>query len=334
MRKLIFMIASIFFITPSYGFYKGVGIHLSPIIGNSDAYYGFITNVQANSFRSDYSWNKSEIKKGEYVTPSKDLDELVEKAISNGITPVLIIDYNNILYSNSTVYNKRIMSQSELNGYLNYFRWVVQHYKGKKIIFEVWNEWDKGYPKESGKSDESAEMYIKMIKECRNILKEYNSDSLLIAGGFNPLDSNDLNWGIKLQDKGILDYIDGYSMHPYDFNKYYTESPGKSIMKLTNAYNFMVKKDTGKHKVNFYITEVGIPSYPNSSLSDAEISNYIKEYFHLAMAKDFIKGVWWYDLMDDGKDIKNKEHNFGLLTHDWKKKDQAAAFSNIDLISK
>lgn len=43
-----------------------------------------------------------------------------------------------------------------------------------------------------------------------------------------------------------------------------------------------------------------------------EAADYIVKYSLLAKSKSYIKGVWWYDLSNDGNDMNNQEHNFGF----------------------
>lgn len=45
----------------------------------------------------------------------------------------------------------------------------------------------------------------------------------------------------------------------------------------------------------------------------------------------FVKGVWWYDLKDDGNDKNNKEHNFGILKNDLTEKKVADVFTKSKL---
>ncbi|CDL15204.1 hypothetical protein [Klebsiella pneumoniae IS46] len=38
-----------------------------------------------------------------------------------------------------------------------------------------------------------------------------------------------------------------------------------------------------------------------------------KNYIKLASERSYIKGVWWYDLKDDGTNKSFNEHNFGIF---------------------
>lgn len=71
----------------------------------------------------------------------------------------------------------------------------------------------------------------------------------------------------------------------------------------------------------FYITEMGYPTYSGASgISEVDAANWIVEYSILAKQTGYIKGVWWYDLINDGNSAENKEFNFGFYTHDLQEK--------------
>ncbi|MEW1833306.1 hypothetical protein, partial [Streptomyces sp. NPDC088196] len=55
------------------------------------------------------------------------------------------------------------------------------------------------------------------------------------------------------------------------------------------------------------------------------------QYLEIAGSMPFVKGVWWYDLKDDGNDKNNKEHNFGILKNDLTEKKVADVFTKSKL---
>ncbi|MCV5580638.1 hypothetical protein OFO05_35155, partial [Escherichia coli] len=64
-----------------------------------------------------------------------------------------------------------------------------------------------------------------------------------------------------LINEGILNYIDGISIHPYSFlnaNKK-LRNPEYNINKIDQFYNKI--KDQNIKKVPLYITEIGIPTH-------------------------------------------------------------------------
>jgi hypothetical protein len=43
----------------------------------------------------------------------------------------------------------------------------------------------------------------------------------------------------------------------------------------------------------------------------------------------YLKGIWWYDFLDDGADLSNVHQNFGLYDTGWEKKPAACAMGDI-----
>ncbi|GAB2573501.1 hypothetical protein ISP15_04500 [Dyella jejuensis] len=44
--------------------------------------------------------------------------------------------------------------------------------------------------------------------------------------------------------------------------------------------------------------------------------DYLARFMALARASRYVRGVWWYDLIDDGSDPDNRENRFGLFNQD------------------
>ncbi|MCU8657545.1 glycosyl hydrolase, partial [Klebsiella pneumoniae] len=55
----------------------------------------------------------------------------------------------------------------------------------------------------------------------------------------------------------------------------------------------------------------------------------IREYITEIKKRDYIKGVWLYDLIDDGADKSNKEHNFGMFYQDMQPKSSALQIKSL-----
>jgi hypothetical protein len=43
----------------------------------------------------------------------------------------------------------------------------------------------------------------------------------------------------------------------------------------------------------------------------------------------YLKGIWWYDFLDDGTDLANIHQNFGLYDYGWEKKPAACTMSDV-----
>lgn len=50
----------------------------------------------------------------------------------------------------------------------------------------------------------------------------------------------------------------------------------------------------------------------------------------MAKRMNYIKGVWWYDFINDGNNIKYREYNFGILNRDLSEKSIAPAIRSAN----
>ncbi|HGZ1009147.1 TPA: hypothetical protein ACOKBR_005737, partial [Klebsiella pneumoniae] len=162
------------------------------------------------------------------------------------------------------------------------------------------------------KNTGTAKGYFEIVKRVSRIIKENDPNAIILAGSFNPLTDSDNAWFYELLELGILDYIDGISIHPYSYKNENIQL--RTAAANLNAIDQFYDKLTNiaNRKTAIYITEIGIPNYDGiGGVNEIESSIFRKNYIKLASERSYIKGVWWYDLKDDGTNKSFNEHNFG-----------------------
>ncbi|WP_156835222.1 hypothetical protein [Klebsiella quasipneumoniae] len=295
----------------SQEFIKGVCVHPQFYSEPSSLYLAAIDKYGFDSIRTDYYWRDIEKKPGVY---SKDnmVDVYIDHMLSKkGGSVVLVLGGVNPIYGNTPP-----VTQEQFDAYIRYVSWVATHFKGKKIIYEIWNEWNKEKNIKNPTGFNSSESYVALIKKSSSVIRKIDSSATIIAGSMNPNDSNDIKWTMKLVKLGVLNYIDGVSIHPYAYNLGADENFERVeyFLNLISSYN---------SNMNIYVTEIGIPTLVNNRsafFSEKSVSEYYKLFISLASKNSKIKGVWWYDLADDGMNINDKEHNFGIVDFSLKEK--------------
>lgn len=305
--------AEAFDLEPPSQFIIGVGTHPLSYNGDPEDFVKLLKKYNIKSFRFDYPWNMVEKEKGVYNPASDKLDAIINLASENGIQPLIILDYGNQLYG-----IKKPISKDELHHFLNYVDWTVNHFKHLNPIYEVWNEWSLGKPRSYWESNASAELYFQLVKSVSFQIKKNNVKSILIAGSFCPTFPNQVVWAKELINLGIMNYVDGISIHPYNDWLKPMDSPIQSLNKINDMAQSL-SSAAGKN-IDIYITEYGIPDGKNAKLSQQEIYQFAKSYYAEAKRNKHIRGVWWYDFINDGNDRKNAEHNFGVLNNDLSEK--------------
>lgn len=298
-------------------FYYGVGVLPDRTSLSSGDLLGLMKKYKVSSFRVDYAWSRVETQKNIYEITDKRLDNLIKNSSKLHIEPLLILDYGNKNYGGG-----RPVSAEAVNAYANYSSWVVRKYKGNVHLYEIWNEWWHARPGDNypALSESSAKDYYNLVRVTAKKIKDNDPQAVIVVGSFNPFKKDQLSWAESLIKLGVLDYVDGLSIHPYS-----QDAPEIDFSKLDDFHNAMITL-SGKKVVELYITEVGYSDYRGSKLNDVQIENYIPRYFKLAKERPYIKGVWWYSLIDAGNDKYNREHNFGLLDKNLKLKSSMSGF--------
>lgn len=328
---------------PVYGYCGtvGVGTHFQGYDGPSDVYLEKIKGMGFFSFREDYPWSKIEKEKGVFMVGDeiKKTDSAFLNAKQHGLEPILILDYGNKFYNNGD-YPR---DPDSIKAYVNYVSWTAEHFKGKVKYYEIWNEWTNGTGMARYINNiPAAEVYFNLVKATSQAIKSIDPTAVILAGGFNPLeqrakhiDVSDGIWFSQLLKMGILNYIDGVSIHTYSYL-----NGNRSLRSASGNLNFLDQFHANAVKIAgrefpFYITEIGITNYDGpGGMNQKDAADYLKDYINEARSRSYIKGIWIYDLMDDGKNLKKRDFNFGLLNRDLSPKLSAVEVQNFLLKNK
>ncbi|HBW2251417.1 TPA: glycosyl hydrolase, partial [Klebsiella pneumoniae] len=157
-------------------------------------------------------------------------------------------------------------------------------------------------------------------------LKEIDPNIKVIAGSFNPtsgkgriLKYKDIDWFMKLVQLGILNYIDGVSIHPYSFlnSNLKLRTPEDNYSNIVLLEKKIKETAKSDKEIPIYITEMGVSNFSgNGGVSEEVSADFIVKYTALISTLPYVKGIWWYDLVDDGDNKNDKEHNFGFYKKD------------------
>ncbi|HFD3364215.1 TPA: cellulase family glycosylhydrolase [Klebsiella pneumoniae] len=288
-------------------FYYGVGGHPNNYAGQPVGYVNLVKSFNFNSVRFDYYWSNVERKPGVYTSPtSKDIQVLIQAAKAD-IKPLIVLGYDNPLY-----FKGKPVTNSDLEHFANYAAYVAMHFSSQDPIIEIWNEWSIDHQNlKSSRSAESAQKYVDLVKLVSEKVRKVNPKTIIIVGSFNPLIKDDLSWGKKIISLGVLNYIDGLSIHTYKFGPPNIPDVSYNMAAIDSLHSFILQK----YNINadMYITEVGLPTDSWTRYDPVSVAKYAKKYFSSASEIPYIRGVWWYDLMNGGDNFHNGEYNFGIL---------------------
>jgi polysaccharide biosynthesis protein PslG len=283
-----------------------------------------LKSIGVRSVRTDVPWTQVEAVAGQYMVPSW-VEQTVATAISNQMVPVLILDYGNPLHGGD-----KPKSAEALKAFAKYTTFVVSHFKGQVIHFEMFNEWEThtGHTTPS-----SPEDYLAFVKVVYPAIKSANPDAVAMMSGISDLHTKDVHsgWVAKFVELGGLSYVDAISLHPYN-QPGDEQTPETSIELVDAIYDVAHSHSQGK-PVSIYLTEMGYSSYSGKQgvSLDAQ-ADFLARFMLLAAARPFISGLWWYGLHDAGTDPNDREHHFGLFMPDFSTKPAAKMYSIVSTL--
>jgi len=140
----------------------------------------------------------------------------------------------------------------------------------------------------------------------------------------------DIDFLGKVFDVPGLADVDAVSVHPY------RTGPPKTFVQDRIRVQDLLRKKTGRSDIPLYSGEWGYPATNFGERSEAAWKKQAAYAIRLMLIS-----VWsgapktvWYDMMDDGPDPKNAEHNFGLVAEDGRAKPAYDAIKTLsDLLA-
>lgn len=203
---------------------KSVDIHHSKIglgfekldrdVFDPNKAYPFVAESGVKWARLQSGWQRTEKVKGVYDFAW--LDEIVDHMIAVGVEPWLCLCYGNELYSPAAkqyfgaVGIPPIFTEEEKQGWNEYVKATVTHYKGRIHYYEVWNEPDGTWTWKHGPNPyELADFTVATAKAC----KEADPDCEVL--GLVLCKEEKAEFREALCSTGVCEALDGITYHCY-----------------------------------------------------------------------------------------------------------------------
>jgi endo-1,4-beta-mannosidase len=275
-----------------------------------------------NTVREDLPWKEVEREKGTLVVPPA-FDTIVNRIISNGLLPLIVLDYGNPFYD----HGDKPISDEAVTAYARYAEFIAQHFKGRVKMLEVWNEWGGT----TGKTHHGTpDSYVKLLIPTYSRIKAVDPSITVIGGAVSSQDLHN-GWLKGMLNSGGISHVDGISIHTYT---YYQEDESKRTADAWKAFVLETEHDiqsiTGRANFPLYITEMGWPTHVGPKATGPDLAaDYFTQMLFMARTMPFVKGLWKYDFRDDGPNQADPENNFGLITYDSRPKPEFAAIKAV-----
>lgn len=302
-------------------FLMGFTTHFGQSKGHLATNLEMVREIGGSSIRDELYWGSVEREKGTLVLPGN-YRAFVKAAAEQGIRPLIICDYGNGFYDGGNYPS----SPEAIDGYIRYCDYLMNETKGLARHFQIWNEWDGGCGM-SRFGRGSTEAYIRLLKESYKALKSKHPEVVIVA---NSICTGDATLEAMLS-QGLAKYCDVVALHTYNYGiGFQGENAVEDWYKRMEKVGELLAKYNDGVAKPLYITEMGYPNHYNKAGSTYELTaERLTQLYLLGKTFPFLKGVWWYDLQDDGWDVNYNENNFGLVRGDLTPKPAAMAFKTI-----
>ncbi|EPJ81975.1 MAG: hypothetical protein ABWY17_08520 [Pseudomonas sp.] len=291
-------------------FILGIGTHLMNYPTPSRPALQLAADAGIASVKDDAHWSTAAPNANELrIVPS--WRTYLTDAQSLGLSRLTILDYSTWFHDNAKPRSGEVKAD-----FLRYVDYVTGQLGNRVTFYEIWNEWDIEAPKDPQLSADYAALVRDVVPLIRkNTQNVEGTPAKILAGSVTP-EGMDYGFADRLIDAGMLDLVDGLSVHPYAHCLPNVKPNPEAWVVWMRAYEEHIRAKAGRD-VPIYITEMAWPSHQgNCGFTPTVQAVYMARILFLARSLPNLKGMWWYDLVNDGPDRTDQEHNFGLLNED------------------
>ena len=293
-----------------------------------------------SSIRDEVYWGDVEKPIGTFKFSAK-YDHYIQAASDRDIRVLISLEYGNPAPGEKVANRGFPLDESGRKRFARYAEELVKRYGDKVTLWEIWNEPSKALGIDPGTS------YYELLKETYTTIKALQPNSTVICSGGAP-NLVDGAYLTPIFQSGGVKYMDGFAMHTYvaPFNPedgYRTKGhpflKNVSVSSLWPHYKKMIETYSKKSKpLTAWITEMGWFQADTLIRDDGEIlyidearqAAYITRLYLMSRRYNTTSCVYVYDFQNDGTNIKEKEHNFGIIRKDFSPK---AAYCAVSVLS-
>ncbi|MEE1741258.1 hypothetical protein [Streptomyces sp. BE147] len=257
--------------------------------------------------REDAWWNKFEITKGSYTYPAA-FTAGMTRARALGITPLIIANGANPLYDKGVTPS----TPEGIAAFGKFAAAVLDHYGEDNV--EVLNEYN-GDTFNKSACGRTAACYLDVLTGVNKAVKAVNPQATVVGpatigiANCTPPDGRTC-FAPDLIGRGGLTQMDAYSVHPYHYpgGPEWLAGAGDTIAGLRQRIR---DANHGEDKP-IILSEMGWPTDTAHGTGELQQADNLIRLYAVGLANGVTR-IYWYDLVNDGSDPAEKEHNFGML---------------------
>ncbi|MGA9869675.1 MAG: endo-1,4-beta-xylanase [Rhodococcus sp. (in: high G+C Gram-positive bacteria)] len=272
--------------------------------------------------RVDIDWSIIEPTRGRFNWANT--DRVLNAIVAHGMCPLGIIGYTPQWARVPAASGDSHSRPADPNVFANFVGTVVQRYRAKMNLWEVWNE-----PNIVGffKPAPDVTAYSLLLRAAYQKIKQLQPASTVLSGGLAPATNNGTNidpttYLSEMYRLGANRYFDAFNLHPYTYPALPNDpstAEWNTAMKLWPMRDIMVAgRDSAKQ---IWLTEFGAPTgtAPNAVTEQVQ-ADTVGIIMDAVLGNSWIGPAYVYSTRDSGTNLADPEQNFGLLRRDFSPK--------------
>jgi hypothetical protein len=298
----------------------GVGTHFG--IGGNYNYQvaesaRLIDEIGFDSFRDDLDWPAFQDAGGRF--PAR----LAEFIAATRARPLLILTAGNRLIAGA---NPPVTGAGR-TAYAAFAGQVAATPEASRMLLELGNEWNLTAARDRPRMDDAgppgdpraASNYVPLARAAIASIRAARPQATVLSGaaGIDP------HWLWLRAVSAGLPRDTPLSVHYYNHCKAPSERSASDAIDQMEKLRSVLAGAEPARAPPLYVTEIGWPTATSCAISRGQSAANLSQFLLWSMVTPWIRGVWLYQLKDQGRDPAALEDNFGLYDYDYKPKPAA-----------
>ena len=248
-----------------------------------------------------------------------------------GLRVIYILDYVNQLYEpmvearravGEPLPERHLASPRHPASVAAFARWsaaAARHFQGRPIVWEIYNEPNGGF----WRPKPDAAEYTTMALATAKAIREAEPSATVVAPAMSCFDWKYMEHFLQ---SGVLEFLDGVSVHPYRPPQSPPESAAADYNKLRDMMDCYAPPSK-RGKIPILSGEWGYATDTKGVSLATQAAFAVRQQL-----SNLLNGVplsIWYDWKNDGTNPADNEQNFGTVTYDLQPKPAYTALKTM-----
>jgi hypothetical protein len=268
-----------------------------------------------NAYREDVSWRVSDAV--DYAGVAVQNDRLYAALTQEQSQPVLVMGSGPPLIERGLP-----VTEEDRVLFARHAGQVATLLRAAHPIYEIWNEWNLGswnINRVHGKPED----YVALTRGATPEIKNADPQATVLVGAVG--DDAHWAWTKAAVKAGLLQTGDALSVHIYNHCQPKATRNAEDMLWRLNDLHQAVLQDAKGGETNIYLTEFGWPTVDDKcgGVPESDVADNFARLLVGATAIPWLKGIWIYELKDEGTNDPDREMHFGIFQNDNREKPAA-----------